>query len=249
MRVTLIQMRVEPGLRSANIVRALDWLDRAGELDPPGDLICLPGRADVGLRERVLMPRGGSFVESVAAKARELGCYVACGYTEMSGEGTCPAAVLIDPDGDIMLRQAACFGDRQPAPASQVRVRHTPLGSLAVIAGLDGETESFVDVLVRAGAGALIVPNLPAEDEAASGEALSTVQRLAGQYGVTLCVTSGLHPSEGGTMIGGPTVVISSEGQCLAQAAENREMILTAEFDLPVVKPSAAQIDKEEAET
>ena len=33
MRIALIQMTIETGRRSANLVRALDWIDKACELD------------------------------------------------------------------------------------------------------------------------------------------------------------------------------------------------------------------------
>ena len=47
-RVAIAQMKVDPHSRATNQRRAMALLDQAAELDPPPELICLPGLCDGG---------------------------------------------------------------------------------------------------------------------------------------------------------------------------------------------------------
>lgn len=116
MNVAIAQLQVEPGAREANLDRALDALDRAGERDC--DLVVLPELFTVGyfafdryaysaesldgdvltrIRERAsdreIAVLAGTFVEDLAASAKR-------GFETPADDGYANTAVFIDEDGE-----------------------------------------------------------------------------------------------------------------------------------------------------
>ena len=108
MKVAMVQLRVESSQRSSNLARAMRAIDEAANADPAPDVICLPECCDVGWlaakASEFAEPGGGTFTESMGLKAREHGVFVVAGGTERDGDRLYNSAVLLDPDGDAILR-------------------------------------------------------------------------------------------------------------------------------------------------
>ena len=139
-------MTIQPGKRSANLARALDWMEQAGDLESAPDLIVFPECLDGGLSQsgsdaNLVEPRSGPFVESLAERARGLGIYLAAGVTEREDGQLFSCAVLIDPDGDTLLRHRRITVGQDPArsfsPGTRLEVRQTPLGRCGLLVGDD----------------------------------------------------------------------------------------------------------------
>lgn len=166
MRVTLVQMRIETGSRSANLTRALRWIERAAEADPAPDLIVLPECCDFGWLADGLVglaePDGGTFVESLAAGARELGVWLAAGYTDRRDDCVFNAAALIDPDGDVVLRHRKInlidVEQGSYAPGEELRTRRTPLGRLALTICADSWIPCITRTAAAMGAKVVVSP-------------------------------------------------------------------------------------------
>ncbi len=166
MRIALIQMAIETGGRSANLVRALQWIDRACDQDPAPDLIVLPESCDLGVAApdaaAMAEPVGGPFAESLAAKAREMGVHVAAGLTERDVGGLYSAGVLFDVDGDVLLRHRRIHLDpcqrETYTSGDRLRVRQTPWGCVGIQVSADLDLPCLTDALAAMGAALIIVP-------------------------------------------------------------------------------------------
>lgn len=170
MNVCMLQILLEPLKRSANLARAIERLDQAAELDPVPDLIVLPERSDLGEftdppESALLEPRGGTFTESLAERARALGVYIVVGITDQDGDRLFSASALIDPDGDFLLRHRRIAPDSSDtntsAPGSQLRVLGTPLGKIGLLTGLDLWHKPLIESLALMGADLIVVTGGP----------------------------------------------------------------------------------------
>ncbi|UCG32316.1 MAG: carbon-nitrogen hydrolase family protein, partial [Phycisphaerales bacterium] len=158
---------VQPGRRAANLGRALELMERAGDLEPSPDLIVFPECMDLGLGEHappldMVEPLGGPFGESLAEKARDLGVYVAAGLTERQHDRLFSCAVLMDPDGDTILHHRRItvgpHSGSYLSPGDTLHIRRTPLGSLALLAGTDVWKSALIGALSLMGAEVIIAP-------------------------------------------------------------------------------------------
>ena len=73
MRLALLQLRIRPGARSANLAHALRRFVQAAEKDPPPDLIVLPAWCDGYVGGGVTEAMAQTFSESLGVAAREWG--------------------------------------------------------------------------------------------------------------------------------------------------------------------------------
>lgn len=225
-------MRVEPGKRSANLTNALRWVDRAAELEPPPDLICLPAACDYGPNpEKIAAPmdsRGGSFAETIALKARDLGLFIALGHADADPLNAYVAVTLFDPDGDPILRHRAVVVSRPTRSdfggGTVLAVRDTLLGRIGLLVDSDLAKGCLADALAAMGATLIIV----AGRGRLSNDGSPTVKKLgeiAESCGTHLLVT---HP----LAIGGSRECVSAAvgptGRCLASGPAGEEGIVCA---------------------
>jgi len=176
-KVCLIPMEVLPGKRAANLARALDWMEQVGALEPAPDLLVFPECVDLGITDRppapdLVEPAGGPFAESLAERARDLGIYVAAGLTEQRDESLLSSAILLDPDGDTILRHRRIMlpEDSYFARGESIRVRRTPLGCIGLLAGADVWEAHLIGAFALMGADLVVAPNdyLPEQRSPAS---------------------------------------------------------------------------------
>ncbi|MBM3822094.1 MAG: carbon-nitrogen hydrolase family protein [Verrucomicrobia bacterium] len=139
-KLALAQMLVRPGEAASNVDRALDAIARAAR--ERAQIVLLPEALDFGwthphLGDQVQPVPEGAFFRALAAAARKARVYVCAGLTEADEDSHYNTAVLIDPEGRLLLKHRklneleighACYG--QGAKLETVR---TPLGTLGVM--------------------------------------------------------------------------------------------------------------------
>lgn len=242
MNVCMVQMRISAGKRSGNLASAIRWLDQAAELNPSPDLIVLPERTDLGGGKGTdnaafIEPRGGTFVESLAERARVLGVYVAAGVTDTDGERIYNSSVLIDPDGDTILHHRRISGGASAGDAvsrgSWLGLRDTTLGSIGLLTGSDLWQEALADSLLLMGAGLIVVAGGgggcghrgPTKSRADPG----ALSRRCKRSGTAIVATAAAEPEVPGRGASGPYSFCMDGGGVLVAAAESgQEMLVQA---------------------
>lgn len=239
MNLCMVQMRIAPGKRSGNLASAIRWLDEAAELNPSPDLIVLPECADLGGGQGTsdgafIEPRGGTFVESLAERARVLGVYVAAGVTDTDGERSYSSSVLIDPDGDTILHHRRISADASAGDAvsrgSWLGVRDTTLGAISLLTGWDLWQEALADSLRLMGA-RLIVVSGGGEGCGHRGPTKSrpdpgVLSRWCKKSGLAIVATAAAEPEAPGRGVSGPYSFCIDGGGVMVAAAESGQEIL-----------------------
>ena len=217
-RVGMAQILVEGGRPDANLGRAVRAI---GEAAAQGcRLVVLPECLDLGWTDPsardLARPIPGPHAERLAQAAREHRIYVAAGLVERAGDRLYNAAVLIDPEGRILLHHRKIneldialdlysIGDR-------LGVVETELGTvgLATCADNFGSSLAIGHVLARMGAQLILSPSAWAVDADHDDEHepygklwLDSYSELARLYDVTVdrCQQRGL---DDGRALGGP---------------------------------------------
>ncbi len=144
-QLALVQMKVEGGRKDDNLRRAADAIARAA--GQGADVILLPEAMNLGWTH----PSSRSEADSVPdgrtcavlrAAARGHGCYVCSGLVERAGSQVFNAAVLIDPNGEVLLLHRKLneleIGHAYYDQGDRLGVVHTPLGTLGVMICADG---------------------------------------------------------------------------------------------------------------
>jgi predicted amidohydrolase len=171
-RVGKAQTLGEGGRQQANLERAVDAVCQAAVRGCR--LVVLPECLDLGWAgpsaRRLAQPVPAPHADRPAQAARESLVYVAAGLVERTGDRLYNAAVLIGPDGDLLLHHRKIneldialdlysVGDR-------LGVVETELGTLglAVCADNFGSSLAIGHVLARMGAQAILSPSAWAVD-------------------------------------------------------------------------------------
>ncbi|MBL9127521.1 MAG: 16S rRNA (cytidine(1402)-2'-O)-methyltransferase [Verrucomicrobiales bacterium] len=139
-RLAMAQMRVEPGRPGENLDRAEALIRRARE--EGASLVLLPEVLDFGWTDPSALegaggiPDGESFARLSAAAARE-GIHVCAGLAERHGERLFNAAVLLGPDGELLLHHRKIheipFARALYATGNRLGVVETALGRIGVM--------------------------------------------------------------------------------------------------------------------
>jgi predicted amidohydrolase len=236
-RVALAQIRLEPDKRSANLSSALRWIDEAADLTPAPDLICLPGSCDYGpSQNRAAAPidsMGGPFAERIAAKARDLGLFIAMGHADADHGHAYLAASLFDPDGDAVLRHRGVVVPRlepkELAQGTTLRVRDTLLGRVGLLLDADLAELCLPRALAAMGATLIIAAGCGLAVEGAPRSARQ-LGDLAGSLGAYLLVT---QPVAAEPRAERTSAVFGPNGACIASAAARKEGLVTVDIPAP----------------
>lgn len=222
------QMLVEGGAREENLNRATRMIQQAAELGCA--VLVLPECLDTGW----LHPSAQTLSEAIPGPSSDLLCnaasragvHVAAGLTERDGDRIYNTAVLISPDGAILLKHRKinilkvaqdiyCIGDR-------LGVAHTPLGTFALDICADNFPNSLAlgESLCRMGADIILSPsawavaadfdNSPQPYGGTWQDAYGQLSRL---YGVWVVGVSNV-----GSITGGPWKGMKCIGYSLAMA-------------------------------
>ena len=167
-KLAMGQMRVEGGSVEANLQRAEAMIAAAATAGCR--VVVLPECLDVGWMDdtatRHAEPIPGSRSESLAASARRHGIFVAAGLTEREGDLCFNAAVLLGPDGRLLLKHRKInelrFGPPHDvyATGNMLGVAHTELGCIGLNICADNFPSSLVlgHSLARMGARIILAP-------------------------------------------------------------------------------------------
>jgi predicted amidohydrolase len=175
----MAQILVEGGQPEANLARAAEYIGQAAAAGCR--LVVLPECLDLGWTHpsarELAQPIPGAHSERLAAAARRHRIYVAAGLVERAGDRRYNAAVLIGPDGDLLLQHRKineldialdlyAIGDR-------LGVVETELGTLGLTICADNFPTALATghVLARMGAQVLLSPSAWAVDADHDNEA------------------------------------------------------------------------------
>jgi predicted amidohydrolase len=213
-RVGMAQILVEGGRPEANLARAAEAVRRAAA--DGCRLVVLPECVDLGWTDPsardLARPIPGPHADVLTRAARESRVYVAAGLVEWAGDRLYNAAVLLSPDGQILLHHRKvneldialdlyAVGDR-------LGVAETELGvlGLAICADNFGTSLAVGHVLARMGAQVILSPSAWAVDAGHDNARdpygklwLDSYTELARLYDVTVVGVSNV-----GRMTGGP---------------------------------------------
>jgi predicted amidohydrolase len=138
--LALIQMRVVGGSKASNLQRALQRIDRA--VDGGARLLLLPEAMDLGwtddsARTHAEPIPGGTPFTQLADAARRHGVYICAGLTERAGAQVYNAAVLLGPEGKLLLHHRKLneleIGHSYYDQGDRLGVAHTSLGTIGLM--------------------------------------------------------------------------------------------------------------------
>ena len=139
-RLAMAQMLVTGGAFRANLDRACLRIAEAAELG--AQIVVLPEALDAGwthhsAAELAQPIPGGEACERLRAAARQNGVFVCAGLTERAGPNVFNAAVLMDPQGNLLLHHRKLneleLGHACYAQGDRLAVVHTSLGTIGLL--------------------------------------------------------------------------------------------------------------------
>ena len=149
-RLALIQMAVTAADREGNLSHAEELISEAAASG--SQLTLLPECFDLGWCEPSSQTKADSIPEGRACRrmmqaAKKNGIYVCAGITEKFGDQVYNAAVLIDPEGQLLLHHRKTneleIAKRFYAPGDLLNVVDTDLGVLGLMICADGFAEDL----------------------------------------------------------------------------------------------------------
>jgi predicted amidohydrolase len=247
------QMLVEGGDVSQNLSRAVQMIERAAERDCK--VVVLPECLDVGWTDPaardLAQPIPGPYSEKLSEAAKQARIYVAAGLTERAGDRIYNAAILISPEGDILLKHRKInimdIAQDLYATGDCLGVARTPLGSIGLNICADNFPDSLVlgHSLARMGARILLSPSAwamePNHDnlqEPYGDLWKGSYSTLAKDYNMTIVGVSNVGWLRGGAWQGykciGCSLAVGPGGEILVQGpyGEKAEELLVVPVDL-----------------
>lgn len=150
-KLAMIQMKVIGGKPATNLAHAEDLIDQA--VDNGAQVILLPETLDVGWTHEssgtLAQPiPGGEPTQRLIAKAKQRSVYLCAGLAERDGNKVFNAAVLISPQGEILLHHRklneVTFALDVYDQGDRLAVTHTPLGIFGLMICADGFADGQV---------------------------------------------------------------------------------------------------------
>ncbi len=149
--LAICQMKVVGGDRAANLAHAGEMIKEAA--DGGAQFILLPEAMDLGwtdpsaLTEAEPVPGGLTFT-SLANAARKHKVYVCSGLIEKAGEKVYNSAVIINPEGELILLHRKIYeldiGHPYYALGDRLNVCETEFGTLGLLICADAVTDGYV---------------------------------------------------------------------------------------------------------
>ncbi len=260
--LAMAQMRVDPARPDLNVPRAIDMIGRAAAAGC--DAVVLPECLDVGwaaaeARALAQPVPGSAPYEALAAAARRHRVHVAAGLTERAGPLVYNAAVLLSPDGELLLKHRKIneldVGRAVYATGDSLAVARTPLGTI----GLNICADNFADSIVlahaqaRMGARLLLSPSAWAVDADHDNAAdpygpfwLRPYRHVAALYRMPVVGVSNVGPITSGGWAGrrciGCSLAVGPDGQLLAQGPYDKEALLVVRIPIEPAAPAGTDL-------
>jgi predicted amidohydrolase len=258
-KLGLAQMRVEGGQPSANLARALSQIEAAAAAG--ADLVVLPEAMDLGwthpsARSLAEPIPGGARYEALAAVARRHRIFVCAGLTESNETRTFNSAVLLDPEGRLLLHHRKLneleIGHECYDQGDRLGVVQTELGTLGLMICADAFARGQVvaRTLGLMGAQVILSPSawaVPADHdnvrEPYGGLWLDNYGAVARDYRLWISGVSNVGPLVAGPWSGrfciGSSLVVGPDGEAVLQGpyGVEAEALLFAQVR-PVGRPA-----------
>ncbi|HUT92278.1 MAG TPA: carbon-nitrogen hydrolase family protein [Thermoguttaceae bacterium] len=257
------QMLVEGGKPRENVGRAVEMIRRAAA--EGCRIVVLPECLDLGWTHpsarQLAEPIPGGASDRLAQAARDAGIYVVAGLTERFEDRIFNAAVLIAPEGEILLvhRKINILDIAQDlyATGDRLSVAHTPLGTIGVNVCADNFPDSLClgHALARMGAQVLLSPSAWAVDAdhdpvavpygALWKGAYATLARL---YEMPVVGVSNVGRITAGPWKGrkciGCSLAIGPSGETLAEGpyGETAEALIAVQIEMPPRRVTGTEI-------
>lgn len=234
--IGMAQMLVEGGAVEANLARAEAMVEQAGARGC--EIVVLPECLDAGWTHPsargAACPVPGPATERLGAAARRAGVYVAAGLTEREDGCIYNAAVLLSPEGALLLKHRKIneldIAHDFYAPGDRLGVARTPLGTLGLNICADNFPDSlvFAHALGRMGCQVLLSPCAWAVDadhdperDPYGGLWLSAYRPVAALYDMAVIGVSNVGWLTGGPWAGrkciGCSLAVGPGGEVLAR--------------------------------
>lgn len=166
--LALAQMRVVGGEMDTNLAHAGEMIAEAAAKG--AQVVLLPEAMDLGWTDPSALTRAepvpeGKVAVFLSKAAREHGVYVCSGLTEKDGETVYNSAVLINPEGEIILLHRKIneldIGHPYYALGNQLSVCETELGTIGLMICADASTGDHVipRALAYMGADVILSPS------------------------------------------------------------------------------------------
>lgn len=149
--LAVCQMKVVGGDRAGNLAHAGEMIDEA--VAKGAHVILLPEAMDLGwtdpsaLTEAEPIP-GGKTASYLSKKAKEHQVYICSGLIEKAGEKVYNSAIIIDPDGEVILLHRKIYeldiGHPYYALGDRLNVCETEYGTFGLLICADANTDEYV---------------------------------------------------------------------------------------------------------
>jgi predicted amidohydrolase len=258
MRLALIQMLVEPAEPGRNLARAEEGIRAAAK--EGADTVLLPEALDCGwthpaARELAGAIPGGEACERLRQAARDGGVMVCAGMVERCGERLFNAAVLISPEGELLVHHRKMneldFARRLYAGGDRLGVAETGHGRGGVMICADAFVSGLVISRTLGHMGARIIlspcawavpPGYDNVREPYGKLWRESYGPPAREHGMWIAGCSNVGPVTAGEWAGwqciGCSIVTGPDGEVAAQAGygpEAEEMVMV---EIPEAKPA-----------
>lgn len=238
--LAMIQMTVKGGEKAENLARAEARIAEAAEAG--ANVVVLPECLDLGWthpssRSEAEPIPGGAPYARLATAARRHGVYLCAGLTEKDHDRVFNAAILLDPNGELLLHHRKIYeldiGARYYAVGDRMGVVDTEYGRIGVMICADAFAPGQVitRTLCRMGAKVLLSPSAWAVSDTSVYDAdnpygeiwRENYRPVAAEFGVWIAGVSNVGPVSAGPWAGrhciGASLLYAPGGQEALQGA------------------------------
>jgi len=252
-KLAMAQMLVEGGEVSQNLRRATEMIKEAAERDC--SLVVLPECLDVGWTHpdarELAQPIPGKYSDELCRAAQNSHIYIAGGLTERSEDRIFDAAILVSPDGNIVLKHrkinVLTIAQDLYSTGDFLSVAATPLGIIGITICADNfpDSLSLGHSLARMGGQILLSPSSWAVDAEHDNQKepygdvwKKSYTTLAKLYDITVLGVSNVGWINAGVWKGrkciGCSLAVGPGGNVLAQASygESAESLVVVQVEI-----------------
>jgi predicted amidohydrolase len=150
-KLAIAQMYVEPGQKALNLAHASDLIREAKS--KAADIVLLPEVMDLGwthpsAKELAEPVPGGMACNQISKAAKENNIYVCFGLVEKDGDRIFNSAVIIDNNGEILLKHRKLneldIAHDLYDQGDRLGICHTPFGTIGLMICADGTAKDHV---------------------------------------------------------------------------------------------------------
>ena len=213
-------------------------------------MVFFPETVDLGWANteahRLAGPVPGPFSQRISLLAKEHDIWIGIGLCEKEGDKLYDTAVLIDPEGEIVLKHRkinllAWLMDPPytPGKAADIKAVDTPLGRVGLLICADSFKEEFLEAMARQKPDLVYIPYgwaYPKDGWPEHGfQLIKTVQKAARYIGAPVIgpnlVGEITHGEWKGRTFEGLSTAASATGMLIVQGRWNREDLIVVEIE------------------